>query len=462
MLKFDKDRKTLMREEYNYEMQEVTEPNLFRDIYTYEMPPLMCFNHRTVPLNPAEDMWITDTTFRDGQQSLPPFTTEQIVKLYDFLHKLAGPNGVIRQSEFFLYTDKDKEAVNKCLEKGYEFPEITGWIRANKEDLKLVKEMGLNETGILTSASDYHIFNKLKKKRRQALEDYLAIVKEALEIGIMPRCHFEDITRADFYGFVIPFAQELMRLSKESGIPIKIRACDTLGYGVSHPGVMLPRNVNGIIYGLRRYAGVPSELLEWHGHNDFYRATSNSVAAWLYGCSAVNGTLLGIGERTGNTPIEALMIEYIGLRGDLEEMDTSVITQVAEYFEKEMNYKIPSNQPLVGANFNVTRAGIHADGIMKDQEIYNIFDTEKVLNRPVDIGITDKSGVAGIAYWVNNRLKVPEKFKIDKNDPGVLAIKKWVDEEYAAGRTTGISDEEMWEQARIHFSEWVGYLHHER
>jgi len=213
---------------------------------------------------------------------------------------------------------------------------------------------------------------------------------------------------------------------------------------------------------LRRYAGVPSELLEWHGHNDFYRATSNSVAAWLYGCSAVNGTLLGIGERTGNTPIEALMIEYIGLRGDLEEMDTSVITQVAEYFEKEMNYKIPSNQPLVGANFNVTRAGIHADGIMKDQEIYNIFDTEKVLNRPVDIGITDKSGVAGIAYWVNNRLKVPEKFKIDKNDPGVLAIKKWVDEEYAAGRTTGISDEEMWEQARIHFSEWVGYLHHER
>jgi len=112
---------------------------------------------------PPEDIWITDTTFRDGQQALPPFTVDQVVHLFDLLHKLSGPLGKIRQSEFFLYTDKDKEAVRKCQERGYEFPEITGWIRANKADFKLVKDMGLKETGILTSASDYHIFNKLKK-----------------------------------------------------------------------------------------------------------------------------------------------------------------------------------------------------------------------------------------------------------------------------------------------------------
>lgn len=455
MIKFNKERRTLEREDYQYELQDVPEPNLFRDIYTYEMPPLMCFNHRHVPMSPAKDIWITDTTFRDGQQALPPFSVEQIVRLFSLLHKLSGPKGKIRQSEFFLYTDKDKEAVRKCQELGYEFPEITGWIRADKRDFKLVKEMGLKETGILTSASDYHIFKKLKKNRKQVLEDYLDVVKAALEEGIIPRCHFEDITRADFYGFVIPFAQELMRLSKESGIPIKIRACDTLGYGVSYPGVMLPRSVNGIAYGLNKLAGVPSELLEWHGHNDFYRGLNNAVTAWLFGCSAANGTLLGIGERTGNTPIESLIIEYIGQRGDLDGMDTSVITEVAQYFEKEIGYKIPHNQPLVGANFNVTRAGIHVDGLMKDQEIYNIFDTEKVLNRPVDIGITDKSGAAGIAYWLNSRLHIPEQSKLTKNDAGVLAIKDWVDAQYAEGRTTGISDEEMYEQARIHYSEWV-------
>jgi isopropylmalate/homocitrate/citramalate synthase len=218
---------------------------------------------------------------------------------------------------------------------------------------------------------------------------------------------------------------------------------------------MLPRSVNGIIYGLNQLAGVPSELMEWHGHNDFYRALNNSVAAWLYGCSAINGSVLGIGERTGNTPIEALIIEYMGLRGTTDGMDTEVITEIAQYFEKKIGYKIPHNQPLVGANFNVTRAGIHADGMMKDQEIYNIFDTQKILNRPADIGITDKSGVAGITYWLNNRLQIPESSKIAKADPGVLAIKLWVDAQYIDGRTTGISEDEMWAQARQHFSEWV-------
>jgi len=118
MIKFNKDRGTLEREDYQYELQDVPEANLFRDIYTYEMPPLLCFNHRQVPMLPAEDIWITDTTFRDGQQALPPFSVEQILHLFDLLHKLAGPKGKIRQTEFFLYTDKDKEAVSRCQERG--------------------------------------------------------------------------------------------------------------------------------------------------------------------------------------------------------------------------------------------------------------------------------------------------------------------------------------------------------
>ena len=127
----------------------------------------------------------------------------------------------------------------------------------------------MKETGVLASCSDYHIFKKLKMTRRQAMEQFLSIIKAALEIGVVPRVHLEDITRADFYGFVVPFAIELNKLSEESGIPIKIRACDTMGFGVSYPGVALPRSVPGIIYGLWHHAGIPSERLEWHGHNDF-------------------------------------------------------------------------------------------------------------------------------------------------------------------------------------------------
>ena len=84
--------------------------------------------------------------------------------------------------------------------------------------------MQIKETGILVSCSDYHIFKKMNLTRSQAMEKYLSIVKDALSYGIVPRCHFEDITRADFYGFVVPFARELMRLARDSKIPVKIRA----------------------------------------------------------------------------------------------------------------------------------------------------------------------------------------------------------------------------------------------
>ncbi len=447
-MKYNKRTNTLEEEYYRYQLQDIAEPNLFREIFNYTDVPKIVFNHRIVPMNPPDDIWITDTTFRDGQQSLPPFSVKQIVDLYDMMHRLGGSRGLIRQCEFFLYTDKDKEAVRKCLERRYRYPEITGWIRAVKEDFKLVKDMGLKETGILTSASDYHIFMKLKKTRKQAMDMYLGIVKSALEIGVIPRCHLEDITRADFYGFIVPFVQELMELSKEAKIPIKIRACDTLGYGVTYPGVALPRSVKGIIYGLVHHAEVPPEQLEWHGHNDFYRGLVNATTAWLYGCCAANGSLLGIGERTGNTPVEGLVIEYLALRGVKDDIDTTAITEIAEYFEKEIGYRIPDSQPFVGKNFNVTRAGIHADGLMKDEEIYNIFDTEKLLKRKVDIAITDKSGTAGIAEWINIHLKLGPGKKVTKEHPGVIKIREWVDAEYAKGRTTPISNQEMLDKTK--------------
>lgn len=445
MYKFNTKRNTLEVETYHYELQDVKQPNLFPEMFPYGEVPKIIFNHRIVPMNPPDNIWITDTTFRDGQQSRPPMSVKQIVHMFTLMHKLGGPKGVIRQAEFFLYSDKDRRALEKCLELGYEFPEITGWIRANSQDFKLVKEMGLRETGILTSASDYHIFLKMNLTRKQALDKYLGIVKDALAEGIIPRCHFEDITRADFYGFVVPFAQELMKLAKEAKTKIKIRACDTMGYGVTYPGVTLPRSVKGIIHGLNTLADVPCEWLEWHGHNDFYRSLNNATTAWLYGCSAANGTMLGIGERTGNTPLEALIIEYISMRGTTDGIDTTVITEIKEFFEKEIGYNIPANQPFVGDDFNVTRAGIHADGLSKNEQIYNIFDTNKILKRPAGVAITDKSGVAGIVHWINTKFQLSDSKKILKENEGVHKIKKWVDAQYQKERNTTISDDELFE-----------------
>ena len=443
MLEISSKSNLLEQKNYKYSLQDVPDPNLYRDIYDYESVPKVAFNHRRVPMNMPEEIWITDTSLRDGQQSVEPYSVDQIVKIYKLLNRLGGPYGIIRQTEFFIYSKRDREALEKCMALNLPFPEITSWIRANKEDFRLVRQLGIRETGILVSCSDYHIFKKMKMTRKQALDHYLGTVKDAFDAGVIPRCHLEDITRADFYGFVVPFVNELVKLSDNAGIPVKIRACDTMGYGVPFSGTALPRSVPGIIYGLQHYSDLQSECLEWHGHNDFYKAVVNASTAWLYGACAVNCSLLGIGERTGNVPLEAMVFEYASLRGSFDGMDPTVITEIADFFRKDVGYHIPPMTPFVGRNFNVTKAGIHADGLLKDEEIYNIFDTARLLNRPASVQISKTSGLAGIAYWINGNYGLSGAEALSKHDPLVTELKAWIDALYENGRQTVLSNHEL-------------------
>ncbi|MHC4585372.1 MAG: 2-isopropylmalate synthase [Planctomycetota bacterium] len=431
----------------NYKLANVGKPNLFRGTFPYTEFPKTIFDKQKVACEIPENIWITDTTFRDGQQARPPYKPEQILRIYDLLHEIDGGAGMIRQCEFFLYSKRDREAIELCMQRQYKYPEITGWIRAVADDFKLVSKMGLGETGILTSASDYHIFLKLRKTRAQAMNAYLDIVKTALDSDVIPRCHFEDITRADYKGFVLPFVAELMKLSKEYNKPVKIRLCDTLGFGLPWAQASLPRGVPKLVRGLRQ-AGVPSEWLEWHGHNDFHKVEVNAAAAWLYGCCAANTAMFGVGERTGNPPLEAMVVEHAQLKGMTEGVNYAAITELAEYAGKELGFEIPRNYPLVGRDFNITRAGIHADGLLKNEEIYNCFDTNKLLNRPVGVAITDKTGAAGIKHWVEARYII----EIPKHDPRITKIKDRIDAEYAADRVSMISDEEMFAWTREAFS----------
>ncbi len=428
------------------ELVDAARPNLYRQIFPYTEFPKVAFDTQTIEYDLPDKIWITDTTFRDGQQARPPYTAEQILRIYDLLHEIDGGTGLIRQCEFFLYSKRDRKAVELCKERSYEFPEITGWIRAVAADFKLVSQMGLGETGILTSASDYHIFLKLRRTRADAMNAYLDVAKAALDSGVIPRCHFEDITRADYEGFVLPFAAELMKLAGEYDKPVKIRLCDTLGFGLPWPGVALPRSIPKLIYGLRQI-GVPSEWLEWHGHNDFHKVLINAATAWLYGCGAANAAIFGTGERTGNPPLEALVIEHAQLKGQTSGVNYSAVTELAEYAGKDLGIAIPHNYPLVGKDFNVTRAGIHADGLLKNEEIYNCFDTDKLLNRPVGVAITDKAGAAGIKHWIEARYQI----EIPKHDRRIAKVKERIDSEYSADRVSAISEGEMFEWIREAF-----------
>ena len=194
MLEISSKTNLLEQKSYRYQLQDVKEPNLYREIYSYDEVPKTPFNHRRVPIGMPEEIWITDTTLRDGQQAVEPYSVDEIVEIYKLLSRLGGPKGIVRQTEFFVYSKKDREAIEKCQDLGLKFPEITTWIRANKEDFKLVRDLGIKETGILVSSSDYHIFKKLKMSRAEAMKLYLSAVYDAFEAGVRPRCHLEVIT----------------------------------------------------------------------------------------------------------------------------------------------------------------------------------------------------------------------------------------------------------------------------
>ena len=428
-------------------MLDRSEPNLLRGEFPYSrIPPIHFVPDAVLQALPA-DVWITDTTFRDGQQARAPYSVEQIVRLYDLLNELGGP--VIRQTEFFAYTPADREAIAACQQRPG--PEVTTWMRASLDDLKAVQTTGVKETGILVSASDYHIYLKMNRTRRHALDYYDKVVRAVIQAGIRPRCHLEDLTRADLDGFVAPLVESLQEIGREANVPVKFRLCDTMGFGLPWPEAALPRGVPRLVQYFTGTLGVAPELLEWHGHNDFHRGEVNTVAAWLYGCAAANGSLFGFGERTGNPPLEALVIDYIGLRGETPGVDTTAITRAAAYFRDKLGTPLPANYPFAGAGFNVTSAGIHADGLLKNEEIYNIFDTARILDRPLGITVNDRSGLAGVAYWIDTTLGLKGAAQVRKDDPRVAAIHREVERQYAAGRTTGFSPDEMLALAKLHF-----------
>ncbi len=445
-------------------LEHVQEPNLIKEIFPHSIPPLIRFEDRIretidgeeVEFDPRSmidrDIHITDTTFRDGQQSRPPYTREQITRIFSMLSKLGGTQGVIRQTEFFLYTKNDRDAIDACRNLGLRYPEITGWIRANIGDFRLVKEMGLKESGLLTSCSDFHIFHKQKQTRQQAMDQYLEVVEAALEAGVRPRCHLEDVTRADLKGFVIPFVQRLERLTENQSdhLRVKIRLCDTMGFGLSFPNAAEPRSIPKLIWRMKEECGISGDRLEWHGHNDFHKVHINGATAWIYGVDAVNTTLFGFGERTGNPPLEGAVMEYIALKGDLCGIDLSVITELAEYFQRDVGASIPANYPFAGRDFNTTRAGIHAGGLRRNEEIYTIFDTRELLGRPPRVAITDKSGTDGVALWVNEFLGLEGDKRLSLTK--VVKIQRWVMNQYEKeGRLTAISEEELEEQVELHF-----------
>ena len=369
------------------------------------MPPVQLERDPApLPVGDTEPRQITDTTLRDGAQDarFALFPNEARLRYVDLLHRLDNDSGRIHSIETFIYQRRDLWVLDRLLERGYEYPKITTWIRANPKDVKELYEASqgrVKETGMLASSSDHHIFDKLGyRSKQEAVEKYLKPILTACEYGITPRVHLEDTTRADIHGWVIPFVLTVLEATEGRA---KFRVCDTIGWGVSDPYAAMPQGIPRLISTLYRETGAE---LEFHGHNDFGCATANSLAAWRYGCRKVNVAFAGLGERTGNTSLEQMIAAYIRFYGD-PGFDLTVLPEMAQLIEENLT-PIPHNAPIVGEVF-ATQAGIHQAGVARQQDapgglIYLAYDPALVGRKEAERSLIGAmSGSEGIVSILN-------------------------------------------------------------
>jgi len=445
----------------------VTKPsvNEQRVYYNFEgrMPPVRLeAEPAPLPLGDTEPRLLTDTTLRDGAQDarFALFPNEARLRYVDLLHQLDNGSGRIWSIETFIYHKRDTWVLDKLLERGYEFPKITTWIRANPKDVKELHEVSqgrVQETGMLASSSDHHIFDKLGfHSKEEAVEKYLKPILTACEYGITPRVHLEDTTRADIHGWVIPFMRTVLEATEGRA---KFRVCDTIGWGVSDPYAALPFGIPRLISTLYRETGAE---LEFHGHNDFGVATANSLAAWRYGCRKVNVAFAGLGERTGNTSLEQMLAAYIRFYGD-PGFDLSVLPEMTSLIGSTLT-PIPDNAPLIGDVFN-TQAGIHQAGIARQQDapgglIYLAYDPALLGRRHAERnligGMSGSEGIVAVLNEEAERRGVEARFSTTSRVVKEIydRVQAAYDGEYDETRdswvnyrTTFFTPEEVWKMA---------------
>jgi len=394
------------------ENREINPDRVYYD-FKGDLPPVEAGPGRPASI-PAESpethpKRITDTTLRDGSQDprFALFPHETKLRYFDLLHKLDNGTGRIENLEVFIYQKRDRWVLEKLLERNYEFPQVTAWTRATPKDIKLLVEVSqgqVKETGMLASASDHHIFDRLKHpSKRTAVESYLAPIMAAVENGIRPRVHLEDATKADIQGWVVPFMKQVMKETKGTAC---FRICDTVGWGVPDPRASLPVGIPKLISILREETGAE---LEFHGHNDFGLATANSIAAWIYGCSRVNATFAGMGERTGNTSLEQVVAALIRVFGD-PGFDLHVLAEMASLIGREV-HSISSRAPIIGRAIFTTQAGLHQTGVNRHTEapgglIYLPYSPSLVGRKEVELHrIGGLAGMDGLVAILNQELE---------------------------------------------------------
>lgn len=318
---------------------------------------------------------LVDTTLRDGEQAVGVIFTRWEKKQIATLLAAIGVPAI--EAGYPSLGPEEQECVTAIAEAdlringGTQPMEVNAFARARREDVGAVAACGVDGVVISISTSDMHIERKFRRSREWVLKQVQEAAEEARSLGLAFYVSAEDASRTDL-AFLIQYYQ----LAEELGART-VRYCDSLG--VEDPYTTYRR-----VKTLGQEIGLPVEM---HMHNEFGMATANALAGVRAGARSVVSSIGGLGERTGNAPLEEVVMALKHLYGVPLDIDTSRFREIAEYVAGASQRAIPIWKAIIGTNVFAHESGIHADGILKNPSSYEAFSPEEVgLERQIVIG----------------------------------------------------------------------------
>lgn len=325
---------------------------------------------------------LLDTTLRDGEQTPGVYFTNK-EKLYIASELNDMGVEIIEAGIPSMGEDESKslQAIKRLNLKS----EILSWNRLLTDDVVASLRAGITTLHVSVPTSDVMIEKKMGKTKDWIIPQMERVFNFALKEGAVISFGAEDASRTK-----PQFLKEIFTAAQQLGAK-RVRFADTLG-------IMIPSQVVGLIKYLSQDLSI---AIDYHGHNDFGMATANALAAWENGADVISCSVLGLGERAGNTSLEefACIMQY--LQNQISDFDFVRLKRLCQAIAEWTDCPIPDRKPIVGKKIFTHESGIHVDGILKEPTTYELLPPEFLGgNREFILG--KHSGLKAVRYFAHN------------------------------------------------------------
>lgn len=312
------------------------------------------FDDRT--LSSVESVDLLDTTLRDGEQapgiSLSPDEKADIARALDaaevpYIEAGSACTGEGERRTIRRVTDLDLDAT------------VTSFARGVRGDVDLALDCGVDGVNLVVPASDRHIEDKVGTTREDLIERTAELVEYARDHGLWVEVLGEDGSRGD-----LDFLRELMASAFDAGAD-RVCYCDTVGHAS-------PERTHEVVSALAELGPTST-----HTHDDLGLGVANALASVAAGADLIHTTVNGVGERAGNVAFEELAVALDHCYG-IETVDTTELYDLAQLVSRATGVELPPNKAVIGENAFTHESGIHTDGTLKDERMYEPYPPERV------------------------------------------------------------------------------------